>query len=78
MSPIVEIECIPWYAHHMKAIKQTSDFAAWMKGLKDRQAVVRIRIRIRIRLARLAMGNPGQIRNLKSGVTELKIDFGPG
>lgn len=74
MSPIVEIECIPWYAHHMKAIKQTSDFAAWMKGLKDRQAVARIRIR----LARLAMGNPGQIRNLKSGVTELKIDFGPG
>jgi putative addiction module killer protein len=60
----------------MKAIKQTSDFAAWMKGLKDRQAVARIRIRIR--LARLAMGNPGQIRNLKSGVTELKIDFGPG
>lgn len=58
----------------MKAIKQTSDFAAWMKGLKDRQAVARIRIR----LARLAMGNPGQIRNLKSGVTELKIDFGPG
>lgn len=74
MSPIVEIECIPWYAHHMKAIKQTSDFAAWMKGLKDRQTVARIRIR----LARLAMGNPGQIRNLKSGVTELKIDFGPG
>jgi putative addiction module killer protein len=74
VSPIVEIECIPWYAHHMKAIKQTSDFAAWMKGLKDRQAVARIRIR----LARLAMGNPGQIRNLKSGVTELKIDFGPG
>lgn len=58
----------------MKTIKQTSEFASWMKGLKDRQAVARIRIR----LDRLAMGNPGQSRNLKSGVSELKIDFGPG
>lgn len=45
-----------------------------MQGLKDRQAVARIRIRI----DRLALGNPGQTRNLKGGVAEMKIDFGPG
>lgn len=58
----------------MKMIKQTAVFKAWMNGLKDRQALARIRIR----LDRLAMGNPGQSRNLKAGVAELKIDFGPG
>lgn len=58
----------------MKMIKQTAVFKAWVNDLKDRQAVARIRIR----LDRLAMGNPGQFRNLKSGVAELKIDFGPG
>jgi len=45
-----------------------------MNGLKDRRAVARIRIRI----DRLTLGNPGQIRNLKAGVVEMKIDFGPG
>lgn len=58
----------------MKTIKQTAVFEGWVNGLKDRQAVARIRIRI----DRLALGNPGQIRNLKAGVSEMKIDFGPG
>lgn len=58
----------------MKAIKTTAQFDKWMKGLRDRQAVARIRVRI----DRLALGNPGQTRNLKGGVAELKVDFGPG
>ncbi|WP_343611127.1 type II toxin-antitoxin system RelE/ParE family toxin [Novosphingobium sp.] len=58
----------------MKTVKTTPQFTAWMQGLKDRQAVARIRIRI----DRLALGNPGQTRNLKGGVAEMKIDFGPG
>lgn len=45
-----------------------------MASLKDRAAIARIRIRI----DRLALGNPGQCRNLKGGVCELKVDFGPG
>lgn len=58
----------------MKAIKTTTQFSAWMQSLKDRQAVARIRIRI----DRLALGNPGQTRNLNGGVAEMKIDFCPG
>ena len=58
----------------MKAIKTTEIFDGWIAGLKDRQAVARIRIRI----DRLAMGNSGQCRNLKAGVVEMKLDFGPG
>lgn len=36
------------------------------------------RARIQIRIQRLALGNPGKHRNLKQGVSELKIDVGPG
>lgn len=42
--------------------------------MRDRQA----RARIAIRIGRLAFGNPGQHRNLSNGVSELKIDYGPG
>jgi len=58
----------------MKAIKTTSAYDRWENGLRDRKAVARIRIR----LDRLAMGNPGDHRNLKAGVSELRIDYGPG
>ena len=58
----------------MKVIVRTETFADWLRGLRDRAGAARIVIRI----DRLAMGNPGQFRNLKGGVSELKIDFGPG
>ena len=53
---------------------RTETFAAWFKGMRDRAAAARIAIRI----DRLALGNPGQHRNLTSGVREMKIDYGPG
>lgn len=58
----------------MKTIKTTARFDAWMSALKDKAAIGRIRVRI----DRLALGNAGQCRNLKGGVSELKVDFGPG
>ena len=58
----------------MRLIRRTDVFAIWLKQLRDRAAAARIEIRIK----RLAMGNPGDTRNLKKGVSELKIDFGPG
>jgi len=58
----------------MRIIKTTAEFDSWTSRLKDRAGLARIRIRI----DRLALGNPGQTRNLKGGVSELKIDFGPG
>lgn len=58
----------------MKTIKATAEFDSWEASLKDRDAVARIRIRIR----RLSMGNPGDHRNLKCGVSEMRINYGPG
>jgi len=58
----------------MKSIVRTDRFANWLKSLRDRAGAARIQIRI----ARLEMGNPGDHRNLKGGVSELRIDFGPG
>ncbi|WP_088308876.1 type II toxin-antitoxin system RelE/ParE family toxin [Novosphingobium sp. B 225] len=58
----------------MKTVIRTDTFAAWLKGLRDRAAVARIAIRI----DRLALGNPGQHRNLTNGVREMKVDYGPG
>lgn len=58
----------------MRTIRRTDVFAGWLKGLKDIAALARIEARI----DRLALGNPGQMRNLKGGVSEMKIDFGPG
>ena len=45
-----------------------------MDGLKDRQA----RARVQARLDRLALGNPGDAKPLRDGVSELRIDYGPG
>lgn len=58
----------------MRSIRRTDIFADWLLALRDRAGAARIEIRIK----RLAMGNPGACRNLKKGVSELKIDFGPG
>jgi putative addiction module killer protein len=58
----------------MKTILTTGTFDGWLKGLKDRAGAARILVRIQ----RLAMGNAGDHRNLTGGVSELKIDFGPG
>lgn len=55
-------------------IVKSATFDAWLRALRDRQAKARIEVRIR----RLSLENPGQHRTLKSGVCELKIDYGPG
>jgi putative addiction module killer protein len=55
-------------------IEQTDDYREWLDGLKD----VAGRARVLMRVDRLIHGNPGDYRNLTDGVSELKIDFGPG
>jgi putative addiction module killer protein len=57
----------------MKRIRQTDEYAKWLKKLKDSQA----RYRVNTRVIRLAEGNPGEVRFLGK-ISELKIDYGPG
>ena len=58
----------------MLEIRQTDGFAKWFERLRDRQARARILVRIR----RLSLGNPGDVSPVGGGVSEMKINFGPG
>lgn len=55
-------------------VDKTDESAEWIDALKDQAG----RARILVRVERLIGCNPGQHRNLTDGVSELKIDFGPG
>ncbi len=55
-------------------IRQTEVYARWFTRLRDRQARVRIDIRIR----RMSLGNFGDVRPVGEGVSEVRIDYGPG
>lgn len=55
-------------------IRTTEVYRDWINDLRDRAA----RARIQVRVDRLAHGNPGQHRNLTNGISELKVDVGPG
>ena len=58
----------------MNTINSTTEFTEWLGGLKDLKA--RAKIAIRIRNAEL--GNFGDYKVLDDGVSEMRIDFGPG
>ena len=55
-------------------VEKTDEYRAWIDGLKDLAG----RSRVLMRVDRLIHGNPGSYRNLTEGVTELKVDVGPG
>jgi putative addiction module killer protein len=58
----------------MVEVLKSTTFERWFNTLRDRQAQARINARIR----RLSLGNPGDVRPVGSGVSELRIDYGPG
>ena len=58
----------------MLEVRQTSTYAEWFAGLRDRMSKTRIDIRIR----RLSLGNPADVRPIGDGLSELRIDHGPG
>jgi len=55
-------------------IRKTDTYARWLDGLRDIQA----RARVLARVERLAAGNPGDAKPVGEGVSELRIDYGPG
>jgi len=55
-------------------VEKTDEYRAWINGLKNLAA----RARVLMRVDRLIHGNPGVHRNLTEGISELKIDVGPG
>jgi putative addiction module killer protein len=58
----------------MFEIRTTRVFARWLDGLRD----VRARARVLVRIERLADGNPGDVKPVGEGVSEMRIDYGPG
>ncbi|MDV6348775.1 type II toxin-antitoxin system RelE/ParE family toxin [Nitrosomonas sp. Is35] len=58
----------------MLEIRKTKVFVDWLNGLHD----IRARSRILVRIERLAMGNPGDVKPVGEGVSEMRIDYGPG
>lgn len=58
----------------MIEIRKTENFIKWIDGLRDIPA----RARILVRIERLATGNPGDVKPVGEGVSELRIDYGPG
>jgi putative addiction module killer protein len=58
----------------MYEIRKTDTYAHWLDSLRD----IHARARVQVRVERLAAGNPGDVRPVGEGVSELRIDYGPG
>ena len=58
----------------MLQIRKTNVYAEWIDNLRDLQR----RARILVRVERLASGNPGDVKAISGGVSELRVHFGPG
>ncbi len=62
------------YSLQVIEVRQTGVFSDWFRRLRDEKARSRILIRIR----RLSLGNFGDVKPVGNGVSELRIDYGPG
>jgi putative addiction module killer protein len=58
----------------MAEIKKTAEFDKWLDGLRDTKAKAKVLVRIQ----RLAGGNPGDVAPVGEGLSEMRIDYGPG
>jgi putative addiction module killer protein len=58
----------------MMEIRKTGAFVKWLDGIQD----IRARARVLVRIERLSAGNPGDVKPVGEGVSELRIDYGPG
>jgi putative addiction module killer protein len=53
---------------------QSEEFERWIVQLRD----IRAQLRIRARIERLALGNPGDVKPVGEGISEMRVDYGPG
>lgn len=58
----------------MLEVRETDEFSEWLGALRDARA----RAKVLVRIARLAKGNPGDVAPVGGGVSELRINYGPG
>ena len=58
----------------MVEVVKSATFDRWLRKLKNRRTAARVQVRI----DRLAAGNPGDVRPVGSGISELRMDYGPG
>jgi putative addiction module killer protein len=58
----------------MLEVRETEEFSKWLAALRD----LRARAKILVRIERLARGNPGDVAPVGKGLSELRIDHGPG
>ncbi|POS07291.1 addiction module antitoxin RelB [Burkholderia gladioli] len=58
----------------MIEMRKTADFVRWLDRLSD----LRARAKIQVRIERLASGLPGDVKPVGEGVSELRVDYGPG
>ena len=58
----------------MIEVRRTEVFDRWLRKLRDREA----RVRIEVRIDRLALGLAGDVKPVGEGISELRIDYGPG
>ncbi len=58
----------------MFEIRKTQTFAKWLDGLRD----IRARARVQVRIERLGAGNVGDAKSVGEGVSEMRVDYGPG
>lgn len=58
----------------MIELVQSEEFERWIVHLRD----IRARLRIRAKIERLAMGNPGDVKPVGKGISEMRLDYGPG
>jgi len=63
------------YTKSMIEVIQSETFTRWLGKLKDRAAIMRINARLR-RLAET--GNFGDVKSVREGISEMRIDYGPG
>jgi putative addiction module killer protein len=58
----------------MLEVRETEAFSEWLSNLRD----VRAKAEVARRVRRLALGNPGDVKPVGEGVSELRIHYGPG